>query len=258
MLIILSPAKTLDCQTPVKLKKHTLPEFVPEAAKLTAGLKTLSPQQLAQLMGLSDQLAVLNVGRFRDWSSKFTAENSKQALFAFNGDVYDGLDAGTLNAKALDFAQDHVRILSGLYGVLRPFDLMQPYRLEMGTAFKNIRGKNLYEFWGQRVTQALKKILDSQKNPFLLNLASAEYFKVLQAADLDCPIVSPVFKDAKAGQYKIISFYAKRARGLMARFVIENRLTDPAALKQFNLAGYRYNAAASKLLQPVFYRTEKN
>ena len=128
----------------------------------------------------------------------------------------------------------------------------------MGTACKNIRGKNLYEFWGQRVTQALKKILDSQKNPFLLNLASAEYFKVLQAADLDCPIVSPVFKDAKAGQYKIISFYAKRARGLMARFVIENRLTDPAALKQFNLAGYRYNAAASKLLQPVFYRTEKN
>jgi cytoplasmic iron level regulating protein YaaA (DUF328/UPF0246 family) len=258
MLIILSPAKSLDYQTPVKLKKHTLPQFVPESAKLIADLKILSPQQLAKLMGLSDQLAALNVGRYREWSSKFTAENSKQAIFAFAGDVYDGLDASTLNAKDLDFAQDHVRILSGLYGVLKPFDLMQPYRLEMGTAFKNVRGKNLYEFWGERITKELKKSLASQKNPFLLNLASEEYFKVLQAADFDCPIISPVFKDAKAGQYKIISFYAKRARGLMTRFVVENRLTDAADLKQFNLAGYRYNAAASKPLQPVFYRTEKN
>ena len=258
MLIILSPAKSLDYQTPVKLKKHTLPQFVPESAKLIADLKILSPQQLAKLMGLSDQLAALNVGRYREWSSKFTAENSKQAIFAFAGDVYDGLDASTLNAKALDFAQDHVRILSGLYGVLKPFDLMQPYRLEMGTALKNARGKNLYEFWGDRITKELKKSLANQKNPFLLNLASAEYFKVLQAADFDCPIISPVFKDAKAGQYKIISFYAKRARGLMTRFVVENRLTDATDLKQFNLAGYRYNAAASKPLQPVFYRAEKN
>ena len=258
MLIILSPAKSLDYQTPVKLKKHTLPQFVPESAKLIADLKILSPQQLAKLMGLSDQLAALNVGRYREWSSKFTAENSKQAIFAFAGDVYDGLDASTLNAKDLDFAQDHVRILSGLYGVLKPFDLMQPYRLEMGTAFKNVRGKNLYEFWGERITKELKKSLASQKNPFLLNLASEEYFKVLQAVDFDCPIISPVFKDAKAGQYKIISFYAKRARGLMTRFVVENRLTDAADLKQFNLAGYRYNAAASKPLQPVFYRAEKN
>ena len=246
MLIILSPAKSLDYQTPVKLKKHTLPQFVPESAKLIADLKILSPQQLAKLMGLSDQLAALNVGRYREWSSKFTAENSKQAIFAFAGDVYDGLDASTLNAKALDFAQDHVRILSGLYGVLKPFDLMQPYRLEMGTALKNARGKNLYEFWGERITKELKKSLANQKNPFLLNLASAEYFKVLQAADFDCPIISPVFKDAKAGQYKIISFYAKRARGLMTRFVVENRLTDATDLKQFNLAVYRYNAAASK------------
>ena len=252
MLIILSPAKSLDYQTPVKLKKHTLPQFVPESAKLIADLKILSPQQLAKLMGLSDQLAALNVGRYREWSSKFTAENSKQAIFAFAGDVYDGLDASTLNAKALDFAQDHVRILSGLYGVLKPFDLMQPYRLEMGTALKNARGKNLYEFWGERITKELKKSLANQKNPFLLNLASAEYFKVLQAADFDCPIISPVFKDAKAGQYKIISFYAKRARGLMTRFVVENRLTDATDLKQF------YNAAASKPLQPVFYRAEKN
>ena len=258
MLIILSPAKSLDYQTPVKLKKHTLPQFVPESAKLIADLKILSPQQLAKLMGLSDQLAALNVGRYRDWSSKFTAENSKQAIFAFAGDVYDGLDASTLNAKALDFAQDHVRILSGLYGVLKPFDLMQPYRLEMSTALKNVRGKNLYEFWGERVTKELKKSLAIQKNPFLLNLASEEYFKVLQATGFDCPIISPVFKDAKAGQYKIISFYAKRARGLMTRFVVENRLTDAADLKQFNLAGYRYNAAASKPLQPVFYRAEKN
>ncbi len=257
MLIVLSPAKSLDYKTPAKVKAPTLPEFVSESAKLITELKKLSPQEVANLMGLSDQLAALNVGRYRDWSKKFTEENSKPAIYAFNGDVYDGFDAKTLNAKAIDFAQDHIRILSGLYGALRPLDLMQPYRLEMGTSFKNVRGKDLYDFWGERVTDSLRHILETQKKPVLLNLASEEYFKVLQAKNLDCPIISPVFQDAKDGKYKIISFYAKRARGLMARYVVENRVTDPADLKGFNLDGYKYVASESKPEKPLFRRPER-
>ncbi|ANI99377.1 hypothetical protein A8O14_04270 [Polynucleobacter wuianus] len=257
MLIVLSPAKSLDYKTPAKVKSFTLPEFVSESAKLIADLKKLAPQDVAKLMGLSDQLATLNVGRYRDWSKKFTAENSKPAIYAFDGDVYDGFDVKTLNAKAVDFAQDHVRILSGLYGALRPLDLMQAYRLEMGTSFKNARGKDLYAFWGSRVTDSLKKVLDKQKKPVLLNLASEEYFKVLQPKELGCPVIAPVFQDAKDGKYKIISFYAKRARGLMARYVVENRITDPADLKGFNLDGYKYYATESKPDKPIFRRAEK-
>lgn len=257
MLIVLSPAKSLDYKTPVKVKEPTLPEFVSESAKLISDLKKLAPQDVAKLMGLSDQLAVLNVGRYRDWSKKFTESNSKPAIYAFDGDVYDGFDVKTLNAKAVHFAQDHIRILSGLYGALRPLDLMQAYRLEMGTAFKNARGKDLYAFWGSRVTDSLKKILEKEKKPVLLNLASEEYFKVLQAKDLDCPVIAPVFQDAKDGKYKIISFYAKRARGLMARYVVENRISDPADLKGFNLDGYRYCAAESTAVKPVFRRAER-
>jgi len=257
MLIVLSPAKSLDYKTPVKVKAPSLPEFVSESAKLIADLKKLSPQEVADLMGLSDQLAALNVGRYRDWSKKFTDANSKPAIYAFDGDVYDGFDVKTLNPKAVDFAQDHIRILSGLYGALRPLDLMQPYRLEMGTSFKNARGKDLYAFWGGRVTNSLKKVLEQQKKPVLLNLASEEYFKVLQAKNLDCPVISPVFQDGKDGKYKIISFYAKRARGLMARYVVENRITDPADLKGFNLDGYKYVASESKPEKPLFRRPER-
>lgn len=257
MLIVLSPAKSLDYKTPVRVKSPTLPEFASESAKLVADLKKMAPQDVAKLMGLSDQLAVLNVGRYRDWSKKFTDENSKPAIYAFDGDVYDGFDAKSLNAKAIEFAQNHVRILSGLYGALRPLDLMQPYRLEMGTAMKNARGKDLYAFWGSRVTESLKKVLDAQKKPVLLNLASEEYFKVLQPKELGYPVISPVFQDAKDGKYKIISFYAKRARGLMARYVVENRISDPADLKRFNLDGYKYYAAESKADKPVFRRAEK-
>jgi len=257
MLIVLSPAKSLDYKTPYKVKTTTLPEFVTESAKLIAELKKLSPQEIANLMGLSDQLAALNVGRYRDWSKKFTEENSKPAIYAFNGDVYDGFDVQTLNAKSLDFAQNHLRILSGLYGSLRPLDLMQPYRLEMGTAFKNIRGKDLYAFWGERVTDSLKRLLEKEKKPLLLNLASEEYFKVLQTKSLGCQVISPVFQDGKDGKYKIISFYAKRARGLMARYVVENRITDPEDLKGFNLDGYKYVASESKLDKPIFRRPER-
>ena len=257
MLIVLSPAKSLDYKTPVKVKAPTLPEFVSESAKLIAELKKLSPQEVANLMGLSDQLAALNVGRYRDWSKKFTDENSKPAIYAFDGDVYDGFDVKTLKAKSIDFAQDHVRILSGLYGALRPLDLMQPYRLEMGASFKNARGKDLYAFWGERVTDSLKSVLEKQKKPVLLNLASEEYFKVLQAKNLECPVISPVFQDGKDGKYKIISFYAKRARGLMARYVVENRIIDPADLKGFNLDGYKYVASESKPDKPLFRRPER-
>jgi len=257
MLIVLSPAKSLDYETPVQVKTPTLPEFVSESAKLIADLQKLSPQDVAKLMGLSDQLAALNVGRYRDWSKKFTAENSKPAIYAFDGDVYDGFDVKTLNAKDVAFAQDHIRILSGLYGALKPLDLMQAYRLEMGTSFKNARGKDLYAFWGSRVTDSLKKVLEKQKKPVLLNLASEEYFKVLQPKELDCPVIAPVFQDAKDGKYKIISFYAKRARGLMARYVVENRITDPANLKGFNVDGYKYFAAESTLEKPIFRRAER-
>ena len=257
MLIVLSPAKSLDYKTPAKVKAPTLPEFVSESAKLIADLKKLSPQEVANLMGLSDQLAALNVGRYRDWSKKFTEENSKPAIYAFDGDVYDGFDVKTLDAKAIAFAQDHIRILSGLYGALRPLDLMQPYRLEMGTSFKNARGKDLYAFWGERVTHSLKQVLEQQKKPVLLNLASEEYFKVLQAKNLDCPVISPIFQDGKDGKYKIISFYAKRARGLMARFVVENRITDAADLKGFNLDGYKYVPSESKPEKPLFRRPER-
>ena len=257
MLIVLSPAKSLDYKSPAKVKASTLPEFISESAKLIADLKKLSPQEVANLMGLSDQLAALNVGRYRDWSKKFTEENSKPAIYAFDGDVYDGFDVKTLDAKAIAFAQDHIRILSGLYGALRPLDLMQPYRLEMGTAFKNARGKDLYAFWGERVTHSLKQVLEQQKKPVLLNLASEEYFKVLQAKNLDCPVISPIFQDGKDGKYKIISFYAKRARGLMARFVVENRITDAADLKGFNLDGYKYVPSESKPEKPLFRRPER-
>jgi len=257
MLIVLSPAKSLDYKTPVKVKAPTVPEFVSESAKLITDLKKLAPQEIAKLMGLSDQLAVLNVGRYRDWSKKFTEANSKPAIYAFDGDVYDGFDVKSLDAKTVAYAQDHIRILSGLYGALRPLDLMQAYRLEMGTSFKNARGKDLYAFWGNRVTDSLKKVLEKDKKPVLLNLASEEYFKVLQPKELGCPVIAPVFQDAKDGKYKIISFFAKRARGLMARYVVENRISDPADLRGFNLDGYRYYAAESKADKPIFRRAER-
>lgn len=181
----------------------------------------------------------------------------KPAIYAFNGDIYDGFDVKTLDAKAIQFAQDHIRILSGLYGALKPLDLMQLYRLEMGTAFKNARGKDLYAFWGGRVTDSIKQVLEKQKKPALLNLASEEYFKVLHPKKLDFPVIAPVFQDTKDGKYKIISFYAKRARGLMARYVVENRIADPADLKGFNLDGYKYYAAESTVEKPVFRRAEE-
>ena len=254
MLMVISPAKTLDYSSAPVTARHTLPEHLDHAAELVAQLRELSPAQIAQLMSLSDKLAGLNAARFAEWSPQFTAENAKQALLAFKGDVYTGLDAESFSEDDFDFAQQHLRMLSGLYGVLRPLDLMQPYRLEMGTKLANARGKDLYAFWGERISAWLNDALAAQGDDILLNLASNEYFGAIKRKALKARIIDTEFKDLKNGQYKIISFYAKKARGLMARYVIHNRLRDPEALKDFNLAGYSYAEAQSTTDKLVFLR----
>jgi cytoplasmic iron level regulating protein YaaA (DUF328/UPF0246 family) len=245
MLIVLSPAKTLDYESPLKVKTHSQPDFIPRSAELISLLREMSPAKIGGLMKISDALAHLNAARYASWSKKFTFDNARQALLAFNGDVYEGLDAATLNEKQLTWAQDHLRILSGLYGVLRPLDLMQPYRLEMGTRLPNARGKDLYAFWTEAVTQSLNDSLRSQKSKALVNLASEEYFKSVQANALVAPVVTPIFEDWKGGKYKIISFYAKRARGLMARFAIDKKITRADQLKAFDSEGYAFEPRGS-------------
>lgn len=256
MIIVLSPAKSLDYETPAHVSKHTIPDFVDEATQLVEQLRGYSPQQLASLMDISDALARLNFQRYADWSPKFGTDNAKPAVLAFNGDVYEGFDAKTLSAADLDYAQRHVRVLSGLYGVLRPLDLLQPYRLEMGTRLPNPRGKDLYAFWGERITDALNVQLqrNARASRVLVNCASTEYFKSVRPKRLDARIVTPVFEDWKGGRYKIISFHAKRARGLMARFAVEHRLDSPDLLKEFAAEGYAFDAAASNDSTFVFRR----
>ncbi len=245
MLIVLSPAKTLDYDTPPATDIHSQPDFIQHSAELIDTLRELSPAQIASLMQVSDALAALNVGRYASWSPKFTPKNSKQAILAFNGDVYEGLDAPSLKLRQLEYAQSHIRILSGLYGVLRPLDLMQPYRLEMGTRLANSRGKDLYAFWGELVTQRLNEVLADQKSKALVNLASEEYFKVVKPKLLNAPVISPVFEDWKNGKYKVISFYAKRARGLMARYAAINGIKKAEELKDFDSEGYAFDKKAS-------------
>lgn len=255
MIIVLSPAKSLDYETPPHVRKHTLPQFVDDAAELIHGLRKLSPQEIGGMMGISDPLAALNFQRFAEWSTTFGTHNSKQAVLAFNGDVYEGFAAKSLSSSDLDFAQNHVRVLSGLYGLLRPLDLLQPYRLEMGTKFPNARGKDLYAFWGERITAALNEQLHKQRGArVLVNCASGEYFKSVKPKQLAAPVVSPVFEDWKGGRYKIISFHAKRARGLMARYAVENRIDEPEALKDFDSEGYAFDAKASNDSTYVFRR----
>jgi uncharacterized protein len=256
MLIVLSPAKTLDFELPAKTRMHTQPAFIPHASELVDTLKGYSPARIASLMGISDALAHLNAGRFAAWSPDFTQDNSKQAVLAFNGDVYEGLDAPSLTATQLGYAQDHLRILSGLYGLLRPLDLMQPYRLEMGTALPTKRGKNLYQFWGGAITDALNQSIEKNKWKALVNLASEEYFKSVQPKDLQVPVITPVFEDWKAGRYKVISFHAKRARGLMARFAAQKTIKDAEKLKKFNCEGYAFDTNASSDTRWVFRRKE--
>ena len=261
MILVISPAKALDYETPPTTATFTQPDFLDQSAELIDILREKSPAQIAELMSLSDQLSSLNVARYASWSRPFAADNAKQALLAFNGDVYEGLDATSLTEADLAWAQDHLRILSGLYGVLRPLDLMQVYRLEMGTRLASPRGKNLYEFWGERITDELNRLLareeDAGRERVLVNLASDEYFKSVKPKKLKGRIVTPVFEDWKGGRYKIISFYAKRARGLMSRYVITKRIDEVEALQGFDAEGYAFAADASDADTLVFRRREE-
>jgi cytoplasmic iron level regulating protein YaaA (DUF328/UPF0246 family) len=255
MLFLLSPAKSLDYATPLPAHVHSAPLFVKQSQVLIDLLRTRSPQQIAELMHLSDKLSSLNVARYQAWSSRATLRNARQAVLAFDGDVYTGLDARSLGHEDLDWAQQHLCVLSGLYGVLRPLDLMQPYRLEMGTALPNSEGKDLYAYWAGHITKYLNQHLHAKKNAVVVNLASQEYFKAVDVRSLKARVLECVFQDFHGGQYKIISFHAKKARGLMARFAIEQRVEQPEQLRAFDEQGYAWDAAASSEDRLVFRRT---
>lgn len=256
MLMVISPAKTLDFDNPAKTRVATTPDFLNRSEALVDELRALSPADLSGLMGISDKLGELNFERYLNWHTPFDKENAKQAVLAFKGDVYTGLDAESFSGDDFKFAQKYLRILSGLYGLLRPLDLIQPYRLEMGTKFANSGGTNLYQFWGSALIEAVNTQLKKTHSDVLLNLASNEYFKALQGKDLQADVITPVFKDLKNGKYKIISFYAKKARGLMAAYVIKHRITNVNDIKKFKSEGYRYNAQMSTAREWVFTRDE--
>jgi hypothetical protein len=257
MIFLLSPAKTLDYETPVApqlLQACTTPQFMAQSAELIALLKQKSQDEIAELMSLSPTLAALNVQRYAAWSAKFTDANSKPAVLAFAGDVYDGLDANSLSSEDLAWAQQHVAILSGLYGVLRPLDRLQAYRLEMGTRLPNARGRDLYAFWGDALARYLDAQLSKAKSPLIVNLASQEYFKAVDRKALQTAVIECVFEDWKDGRYKIISFFAKRARGLMARYAIRHRVKTVEALERFDIDAYAFDAQASEPERLVFRR----
>lgn len=256
MLHVISPAKTLDFDTAPAIADYTEPQFLAHSEALIRQLRTLTPAEVSSLMHISDKLGELNAQRFTDWQLPFTPQNAKQALLAFKGDVYTGMQAELFSKKDFKFAQQHLRILSGLYGLLRPLDLIQPYRLEMGTALENARGKNLYHFWGDTLTDALNQTLKGRREKVLVNLASNEYWSAVNAKKLDAQVITPVFKDAKNGQYKIISFFAKKARGMMSAYIIQNQLNNSEGLKDFNTAGYQFNEALSSPSEWVFTREE--
>ncbi len=254
MLMIISPAKTLDFEQPAPTSEFTMPDLLDRSGQLIDILKLKKSFEIAKLMGISIKLADLNVERFRTWHRPFTTENAKQALFAFKGDVYTGLNAETLDKDGIAFAQKQLRILSGLYALLRPLDLMQPYRLEMGTRLANPDGNNLYAFWGPAITEKLNGALKEQGDNILINLASNEYFKAIKKQKLTADIITPVFKEKRGDDYKIISFSAKKARGVMCRYIIDNRISDPEAIKEFDLEDYSYNPALSCDNEWVFSR----
>lgn len=256
MIVLLSPAKSLDYESPLLTKRSTKPRFLEDSAKLIGQLRKLSVGQVGKLMSISDKLAELNHERFTSWEADFTKENARAAILAFTGDVYQGMELAAWSQDDFDTAQKRVRILSGLYGVLRPLDLMQPYRLEMGTKFANARGKNLYEFWGDALTKSLNADLKKSGSGFVVNLASNEYFSAVKKMELEGELITPVFKDEKKGSYKIISFFAKKARGMMADFIVRNGVTDPGELRNFKTAGYRYSKKDSDDTTLVFLRKE--
>ena len=256
MLLVISPAKTLDYETPPKTREFTVPDYLDDSQQLVRRARRYSALDIAEVMDVSMAIAELNHERFAKWKTPFTPDNAKQALLAFKGDVYTGLDAQSMKAADFKFAQKHLRILSGLYGLLRPLDLMQAYRLEMGRKVDNDRGKNLYEFWGTTITEGLNAQLKRLKSEVLVNLASNEYFKSVRPKALNAEVITPEFKDWKNGDYKMMGVYAKKARGQLSRFVIDNRITDPEAMKAFAVDGYRFNKKLSKDNKWVFTRRQ--
>ena len=258
MLVVVSPAKNLDFESEIPVSQFTQPAMLEDTERLMEVCRTLSPADLSSLMKISDKLATLNANRFAEFSTPFSPDNARQAMYAFNGDVYTGLDAYSLDGDTVEYAQKHLRILSGLYGLLRPLDLMQAYRLEMGTKLANPEGKDLYAFWDDRITYVLNKALEAQGDNVLINLASNEYFKAVKKKSLDGMIITPTFKDCKNGQYKIISFFAKKARGLMARYILENRVEDVEGLKNFDVDGYVFSEEQSSSTELVFLRNQES
>ncbi len=257
MLIVVSPAKTLDYESPLPPLKTTQPRLLDDSEVLIERARQLSPADVGSLMKISDKIAHLNVERFAQWQRPFNKTNARPAAFAFKGDVYTGLEIASFTDKQLERAQQEFRMLSGLYGVLRPLDLMQPYRLEMGTKLDNERGKDLYAFWGHTITDQLNADMKAQKTDVLINLASNEYFKSVKKKDINGRIIEPVFQDEKNGKYKVISFYAKKARGLMAAWILKKGIKDPDKLVNFDVAGYRYCESESTADKPVFRREEQ-
>ncbi|MBA58953.1 MAG: peroxide stress protein YaaA [Gammaproteobacteria bacterium] len=255
MLILISPAKTLDFETVPKTKKASKPIFGTTANKLVKIMRQQSASDLSKLMGISKNLAELNAERFNSFVTKDTnTKIARQAIFAFKGDVYQGINVQNYNERDFSFAQKHIRILSGLYGVLKPLDLIQPYRLEMGTKLKTERGESLYEFWNNQISRAIQKELLSHKNQTIINLASNEYFKAVSDKSFGAKIINPIFKDHNKGSFKIISFYAKKARGCMASFIVRNRISTPSQIKKFSEDGYRYNESLSSETDWIFTR----
>lgn len=257
MLILLSPAKTLDFETAPRTSQVSTPAFLGESEKLVGALKKYKPKQLSKLMNISDALAELNVDRFENWQTPFPEGVARPSIQAFRGDVYVGLDADTMKLSDIKRAQKHIRILSGLYGVLKPLDMMLPYRLEMGTSLKTKQGKNLYEFWGTQITDSLNAELSEFDEPLVINLASNEYFKSVKKNLLVAPLIEPVFKDEKEAGYKVISFFAKKARGAMARYLVENKCKTEKELLKFTGLGYKHSKVESSEGRPVFMRSAK-
>lgn len=257
MLVLISPAKTLDYESSLPTDQHTQARLLEHSQELIEVASKLSATEISSLMSVSEKIANLNVERLRDWQPEFDLSNARQAIFAFKGDVYTGLDAYNLKDHDISYAQEHLRMLSGLYGLLRPLDLMMPYRLEMGTKLANSRGHNLYEFWGHTITELINYDLAAANSELLVNIASDEYYKSVKENKIQAEIIKPVFLDQKNGKYKVISFYAKKARGLMARFIIENQIDRVEDLKGFNTEGYYFDAESSLKGELVFKRDEQ-
>jgi uncharacterized protein len=254
MIILLSPSKTLDYKRPSTISKFSQPQLLKHSSELIDELRKLSPAGISSIMDVSRKIANENFERFASWHTPFNLANAKQSILAFKGDVYEGLQAETFNESDLEFAQEHLRILSGLYGVLRPLDLMQAYRLEMGLKFKNQRGKDLYEFWGDLITDNLNAELKKSKSNTFINLASQEYFKSVLTNKIKAKIITPVFKEDKPGGLKVIALFAKKARGLMSRFIIQNRITEPEQIKAFTAGGYQFDDKLSDSNEWIFIR----